>query len=85
MGRASEDTQVKKEDGGKEGMSPITGSDTPSSKTGTGAVSASDFQTHEEQQRAIEQCLAWRNGARDISLKNWKRYRRQCKTKQRAA
>ncbi len=41
------------------------------------ALDNSDFRTHEEQQTAIEQYLAWRNGARNISLKNWKSYKRQ--------
>lgn len=41
------------------------------------ALDNSDFRSHEEQQEAIEQYLDWRNGARDISLKNWKTYRRQ--------
>lgn len=49
------------------------------------ALDNSDFRRHEEQQEAIEQYLAWRNGERDISLKNWKRYRRQHKVKRRAA
>jgi len=41
------------------------------------ALDNSDFCTHEEQQTAIEQYLAWRNGTRSISLKSWKSYKRQ--------
>lgn len=41
------------------------------------ALHNSDFRTHEEQQTAIEQCLAWRKGTRNISLKSWKSYKRQ--------
>jgi len=37
----------------------------------------SDHRSHEEQQEAIERYLSWRNGARDISLTNWRCYRRQ--------
>lgn len=49
------------------------------------AVNNSDFRTHEEQQEAIEQYLAWRNGTRDISLKSWKSYRRHHKVERHAA
>lgn len=49
------------------------------------ALDNSDFRTHEEQQEAIEQYLGWRNGTRDISLKNWKSYRRQHKVVRHAA
>jgi transposase len=49
------------------------------------ALDNSDFQSHEQQQEAIEQYLSWRNGTRDISLKNWKRYKRQHKVKRYAA
>jgi len=49
------------------------------------ALDNSDFQTHEEQQDAIEQYLAWRNGARDISLRSWKKHKRQRKFRRRAA
>ena len=35
-----------------------------------------DYRSHEEQQEAIECYLSWRNGARDISLENWKAYSR---------
>ena len=31
---------------------------------------------NKEQQEAIERYLSWRNGTRDISLENWKSYRR---------
>jgi len=41
------------------------------------ALDNSDFRSHEEQQEAIEQYLAWRNGAREISLKKWNVYKRQ--------
>jgi len=49
------------------------------------ALANSDFRTHEEQQAAIEQYLAWRNGARDISLTSWKSYRRRHKVTREAA
>jgi len=49
------------------------------------ALDNSDFRTHEEQQEAIEQYLGWRNGTRDISLRNWRSYRRQHKVKRHAA
>lgn len=49
------------------------------------ALDNSDFRTHEEQQAAIEQYLAWRNGARNISLKNWKSYKRQHRVGRHAA
>jgi transposase len=49
------------------------------------ALDNSDFRTHEEQQTAIEQYLAWRNGARDISLKSWKSYKRQQRAVREAA
>lgn len=35
-----------------------------------------DYRTHEDQQAAIKSYLAWRNRTREISLKNWKSYRR---------
>ncbi len=35
-----------------------------------------DHRSHEEQQAAIEQYLAWRNRRRSISLEDWRRYRR---------
>lgn len=40
------------------------------------ALDNTDYRSHEELQTAIEQYLAWRNHAREISLKNWKSYRR---------
>lgn len=36
-----------------------------------------DYRSHEEQQAGIERYLAWRNGAREISLCSWRSYRRQ--------
>ena len=45
------------------------------------AMDNTDYRTHEEQQSAIEQYLAWRNRTRQISLKNWKSYRRTHKKK----
>jgi len=38
-----------------------------------------DYRIHEEQGAAIKQYLAWRNRRRDISLKDWKRHKRQTK------
>ena len=35
-----------------------------------------DYSSHEEQQVAIDHYLSWRNGTRQISLENWKSYRR---------
>ena len=35
-----------------------------------------DHRSHEEQQAAINHYLSWRNGTREISLENWKSYRR---------
>ena len=35
-----------------------------------------DYRSHEEQQEAIEFYLSWRNRTRDISLEDWKSYRR---------
>ena len=35
-----------------------------------------DYRGHEEQQAAIDHYLSWRNGTRQISLENWKSYRR---------
>jgi transposase len=35
-----------------------------------------DYRSHEEQQAAIDHYLCWRNGTREISLENWKSYRR---------
>ena len=38
-----------------------------------------DYRTHEEQGASIKQYLAWRNRRRAISLKDWKRHKRQTK------
>ena len=38
-----------------------------------------DYRSHEEQQAAIHRYLAWRNRAREISVKNWKSLRRNHK------
>ena len=38
-----------------------------------------DYRSHEEQQAAIEQYLSWRNRQRDISIENWKSYKRNHK------
>jgi transposase len=40
------------------------------------ALDNTDYRSHAEQQAALESYLAWRNRSRDISLKNWKSYRR---------
>ena len=40
------------------------------------ALDNTDYRSHEEQQAAIERYLGWHNRARDISLENWKSYRR---------
>ena len=40
------------------------------------ALDNTDYRSHEEQQAAIERYLTWRNRAREISLENWKSYRR---------
>lgn len=36
------------------------------------ALDNSDYQTHEEQQEAIESYLAWRNGRREIAIESWR-------------
>jgi hypothetical protein len=38
-----------------------------------------DYRSHPEQQEAIERYLSWRNRVRDISLEDWKSYRRSQK------
>lgn len=38
------------------------------------ALENSDYQSHEELQHAIESYLAWRNGTRPISIKDWETY-----------
>ena len=43
------------------------------------ALDNTDYRSHEEQQAAIERYLDWRNGTREISLENWKSYRRSQK------
>jgi len=40
------------------------------------ALDDTDYRGHEEQQAAIERYLTWRNRTREISLENWKSYRR---------
>ena len=40
------------------------------------ALDNTDYRSHEEQKEAIEQYLSWRNRKRNISLQNWKSYRR---------
>jgi len=40
------------------------------------ALDNTDYRSHKEQQAAIERYLTWRNRAREISLENWKSYRR---------
>jgi len=44
------------------------------------AMDNTDYRSHEEQQTAIARYLTWRNRTRDISLQNWKTYRRKHKT-----
>lgn len=41
-----------------------------------------DYRTHDDMQAAIRRYLDWRNGVREISLENWKRY---CRHKNKAA
>jgi transposase len=41
------------------------------------ALQPSDHRRHEEQQQAIETYLAWRNRKRDLSLQEWKVFKRQ--------
>lgn len=45
------------------------------------ALENTDYRSHDEQQAAIEQYLGWRNRSREISMKNWKSYRRTHKKK----
>ena len=40
------------------------------------ALDNSDYRSHEHQQEAIESYLSWRNRTREISLEDWKSYRR---------
>ena len=43
------------------------------------ALDNTDYRSHKEQQEAIERYLSWRNLTRDISLEDWKSYRRSQK------
>jgi len=43
------------------------------------ALDNTDHRSHEEQQEAIESYLSWRNHTREISLEDWKSYRRSQK------
>jgi len=43
------------------------------------ALDNTDYRSHPEQQEAIERYLSWRNRVRDISLQDWKSYRRSQK------
>jgi len=43
------------------------------------ALDNTDYRSHQEQQEAIERYLSWRNRTREISLENWKSYRRSQK------
>lgn len=45
------------------------------------ALDNTDYRSHEELQAAIEDYLSWRNRSREISMKNWKSYRRIHKKK----
>jgi transposase len=40
------------------------------------ALDNTDYRSHQEQQEAIERYLSWRNRVRNISLEDWKSYRR---------
>jgi transposase len=47
------------------------------------ALENSDYQSHEEQQAAIESYLSWRNGKRSIAIEPWRsRIRRTCASRQ---
>jgi transposase len=41
------------------------------------ALENTDHRTHEQQESAIQQYLTWRNRRREISLQQWRRYRRK--------
>lgn len=41
------------------------------------ALHNTDYQSHDEQNAAIEQYLQWRNRKRPISIQDWRRYKRQ--------
>lgn len=43
------------------------------------ALDNTDHRSHQEQEAAIEQYLSWRNRKRDISIQDWKAYRRHKK------
>jgi len=45
------------------------------------ALDNTDYRNHKEQQAAIEHYLDWRNRSCEISMKNWKSYRRTHKKK----
>jgi len=40
------------------------------------ALDDTDYRSHQEQQESIESYLSWRNRTRDISVEEWKSYRR---------
>jgi transposase len=46
------------------------------------ALDNTDYRTHDDMQAAIVRYLDWRNGRRDISVANWKRY---CRHRSKAA
>jgi len=43
------------------------------------ALDNTDYRSHQEQEAAIEQYLSWRNRKRQISIQDWKAYRRHKK------
>jgi transposase len=43
------------------------------------ALENTDYRSHAEQEAAIERYLSWRNRKRDITIQNWKTYRRHKK------
>lgn len=43
------------------------------------ALDNTDYRSHQEQEAAIEQYLSWRNRKREISIQDWKAYRRHKK------
>jgi transposase len=49
------------------------------------ALANSDYQTHEEQQEAIESYLAWRNGRREIAIESWRSHIRKTRNHKDAA
>jgi len=46
------------------------------------ALDNSDFRSHEEQQKAIESYLAWRNGRREIAIESWRSHIRKNRKQQ---